>query len=38
MDALLAAGQTFAQARRLVDFAPRDLVVTGAQPPLAAAA
>lgn len=38
MDALLAGGQTFAQARRLVDFAPQSLLADGLQPPLAAAA
>lgn len=38
MDELLASGQTFATARRLVEINPRDLVTAGMPKPLAAAA
>jgi protein-tyrosine phosphatase len=38
MDALLALGQTFATARRLVELNPRELVATGVAPRLAVAA
>jgi protein-tyrosine phosphatase len=38
IDALLALGQPFARARRLVEIAPRELVVAGVRRRLAAAA